>query len=259
MRLLVQRLRRKPPHAGEGRIEQPHAAVAAEHGDAFGEVVERFALDADQGVETPLQIEPLGDVVEQIGDAAFGIGRGDDAQRAAVGQVPGVLLRLDARGRRRAAAPSRPEIPLLGQLARRAQRSSTAESVGCLSRNAASRSHSAAIGGVIEGQPVLGVEHGNAGGELIERAAMRLGHPRQRAAHRLGFGGVDGDAGAAGVGANVEHIEAAPRAGDDRRQAAGKAPPAVRARAMFSRAALSSSSRSPLDGVGGIGASTARA
>ena len=122
MRPRSQSLRRKPPHAGEGGIVQPDAAVAGEHGDAFGEVVERFALHADQFLEPPLQIEPLGHVVEQIGDAAVRIGRGDDAQRAAVGQMPGVLLRLDgAVGGVQLRLPL-PEVPLLGQLARGAQR-----------------------------------------------------------------------------------------------------------------------------------------
>ena len=70
----------EPPHAGERRIVQPQPAVAAEHGDRLGEVVERLALHADQRVEAALEIEPFGDVVEQIDHAAFRIGRGDDAQ-----------------------------------------------------------------------------------------------------------------------------------------------------------------------------------
>ncbi len=54
---------------------QPQAAVAAEHGDALGEIVEGFPLNADQLLEAPLEIEPLGNVMEDIGDAAVGIGR----------------------------------------------------------------------------------------------------------------------------------------------------------------------------------------
>ena len=72
----------------ERGIEQPNPAVAAEHGDRLGEIVERFALHPDQGVIAAVEIEPLGDIVEQIGDAAVRIGRGDDAQRAQVRQVP---------------------------------------------------------------------------------------------------------------------------------------------------------------------------
>ena len=131
MRPLGEQLRRQLPHPGEGGIVQPQPAVAAEHRDAFGEIVERLALNADQLLETPLEIEPLGDVVEQIGDAAVRIGRGDDAQSAAVGQMPGMLVRLRWRDRPRAAAPSiagNPAPP--AACAPRATTSITAESVG---------------------------------------------------------------------------------------------------------------------------------
>ena len=86
MRLLAQRLRRQLPHLRERRIEQLRAAVAAEHRDRLGEIIERFTLHPDQAVKPPRQVEAFGDVVEQIGDAAFRIRRGDDADRAAVGQ-----------------------------------------------------------------------------------------------------------------------------------------------------------------------------
>ena len=79
------------PHLREHRIEQPQPAVAREHRDAFRQVVEGLALHADQRLEAALEIERLGDVVVEIDHAAFRIGRGDDAQRAAVGQVPFVL------------------------------------------------------------------------------------------------------------------------------------------------------------------------
>ncbi len=68
---------------------------------------------------------------------------------------------------------------------------------------------------------MIGVEHGDAGRQLIERAAVRIGQPRERVAHRFRFGGVDADAGAAGLGTKVEHIEGAPAAGDDRGKPAG--------------------------------------
>ena len=92
MRPLAQALRRQIPHPTEGRIGKPQPAVAAEHGHALGKIVERFALDTDQLLEAPRQIEPLGHVVEQISHAAVRIWRGDDAQRSPVGQMPGVIL-----------------------------------------------------------------------------------------------------------------------------------------------------------------------
>ena len=74
---------------------QPDAAVAGKYRDAFREVVECLTLKADQLLEAAFEIEPLGDIVKQISDAAVRIGRGDDAQRAAVGQVPLALLGFD--------------------------------------------------------------------------------------------------------------------------------------------------------------------
>ncbi len=53
---------------------------------------------------------------------------------------------------------------------------------------------------------------------------MGVGQPRQRAAHALRFGGVDAQAGTAGLGAEIEHVEAAPRAGNNGRKAAGEMP-----------------------------------
>ena len=117
VRALGQHLRRQPPHAGESGIVQPDPAVTGEHGDAFGEVVERFPLNADQFLETPLEIESLGHVVEQVGDPAVRIGRGDDAQSAAVGQMPVMFRRFEgAVGCVKLHLPL-PEVLLLGQLA----------------------------------------------------------------------------------------------------------------------------------------------
>ena len=77
-------------------------------------------LDPGQPVEAACEIEALGDIVEQIGDAAFEVRRGDDADGAAVGQEPGVVLRLDgAVGFVQLGLPD-PEIRLLRQFARRA-------------------------------------------------------------------------------------------------------------------------------------------
>jgi hypothetical protein len=100
---------------------QPQPAVAAEHRDRFGEIVERFALHADQRVVAPGHVEPFGHVLEQIGHAALRMGRGDNAQSAAVRQMPDVLLRLGgAVGVVQRGLPL-PEILLLGKPARGAQ------------------------------------------------------------------------------------------------------------------------------------------
>ena len=54
---------------------------------------------------------------------------------------------------------------------------------------------------------------------------MRIDHAGQRAAHRFRFGGVHAQSGAAGFGAEIEHVEASPGAGDN----SGK-PPGIGAR-----------------------------
>src|SRR5436305_119384 len=67
------------------------------------------------------QIEALGHIIEQIGATTFRIGRGADAERPAVGQVPGILFRLHrAIGLVQFCFPG-PEIRLLRQLARGAK------------------------------------------------------------------------------------------------------------------------------------------
>ena len=76
---------------------QTQAPVAGEHGDALGQIVEGLALHADHFLEAPVEVEPLGDVVEQISDAAVRIGRGDDAHGAPVRQVPHISLASTAR------------------------------------------------------------------------------------------------------------------------------------------------------------------
>ena len=197
------------------------AAVAAEHRDRFGEIVEGFALHPDQAVEPPRQIEAFGDVVEQIGDAAFRIGRGDDADRAAVGQVPGVLFGLHrAIGLVQLGLPG-PEIRLFRNLARGAQAVEHAGIVGIAVEEGAVQVPQPAIGIVVERQPPLAVEHRDAGRQLIEGAAMRFRHPLQRRAQRGGLGGVDGDAGAAGADIHRAHIVDAPFAADHDRQPRG--------------------------------------
>ena len=91
MRTFGKRFFRQFPQILERRIVQPQPAVAREDRNRFGEVVERFALHPDQGVVSALEVEPLGDVIEQIGHAAFGIRRRHHAQRAPGRQVPEVL------------------------------------------------------------------------------------------------------------------------------------------------------------------------
>ena len=92
MRLVVERSASSFSRLREGRIEEFEPAVGAEHGDAFLQRVERLALHADQGIELRFEMVALGDIVEEIGDAALRIGTDDDAQRPPVGQIPDCSL-----------------------------------------------------------------------------------------------------------------------------------------------------------------------
>ena len=78
-----------------------------------------------------------------------------------------------------------------------------------------------AIGLVVERQSVAGVEHGDAGGKLIERAAMRVREPSERTAHGFNFGRIDADAGTARFGNEIEHVEGSLRAANGRAQPCG--------------------------------------
>ena len=216
MRALGQHFGRELPHARESGIVQPQPAVAREHRDRFGQIVERLALHADQRVEAALQIEPLGDVVEQIGHAAFGIGRRDDAQCSPVRQVPEEFARFErAIGFVKLVFPL-PEILLLRQFAGGAQPVEQRGIARALIQETGIEVPERTISGVVECQRVVGAENRDAGRELIERAAMRVHHAGKFGAHALDFGGVDRDAGAAAPRRHFQHVENAPGAGRDR-------------------------------------------
>ncbi|MHC2411284.1 hypothetical protein ACVJGC_003875 [Bradyrhizobium diazoefficiens] len=68
----------------------------------------------------------------------------------------------------------------------------------------------------------MAVEHGDAGGELVERAAMRLRHPHQRRAQRIRLAGIDRDADAAAADIDGAHVVDAPLAADHDRQPGGE-------------------------------------
>ena len=239
---------------------QPQPAVAAKHRDAFGKIVERFALNADQFLKTPLEIEPLGDVVEQVGDPAVRIGGGDDAQSASVGQMPGMFLGFDgAIGLVQLRLPLA-KILLLRQLARRAQDLDHRRIGRALIEEAGIEIPQRAIGGIVERQPMIGVEHGDAG-RKADRAcgdARRRGARARRAWFPLPWRPCRCRRCRSRYENRARRRSAARRR---RRREAGRhrSRRCRRACAMFSRAALSSSSKRRSMASAGLLASTARA
>ena len=200
---------------------QPQPAVAAEHGDAFGELVEGFALNVDQLLETTFKDQPFADIVKQISHAAVGIGRSHHPQGASIRQMPGVVFRFDgAIGLVQLRLPL-PKVALLGQLAAHAQEFNHGGIGRALIQKPGVEIPQRSISLVVERQSMTGVEHGDPGRKLIEGAAVRIRKPRERAAHAFDFGRIDDNAGAASFGIDFEHLEGPQRAPDGSREPAG--------------------------------------
>ena len=70
MRLLGHESGVERPLCAKRRIEKFQPSVRAEDRNALFQCVESFALDTDQSVVTGFEVEPLGDVIEEIGQAA---------------------------------------------------------------------------------------------------------------------------------------------------------------------------------------------
>ena len=121
-------------------------------------------------------------------------------ERAAVGQVPFVRLGLGrAIGLVQLGLPFA-EVLLLRQPARVAQPVEDRGIARALVEEAGVEVPEHAEGGVVEGEPPVGAEDGDAGGEIVERAAVGVDHAPELGAHDVGLGGVDADAGAAAAG-----------------------------------------------------------
>ena len=95
VRLLGKRRGVEAPHAGERRIEQLELAIGAEQRHPFMQIVDGFALDADQLAILAFEPDLLGDIVIEIGDAAERMQLGDHPERLAARQVPPGLARLE--------------------------------------------------------------------------------------------------------------------------------------------------------------------
>ena len=81
---------------------------------------------------------------------------------------------------------------------------------------------------------------------------MCINQAGERAPHGFGFRGIDAEPGAAGFGLKVEHVEAAPRAGNDSRQAAGIAAVGVVRLCNIGARRAVEQFKAALDGVGRI-------
>ena len=111
-----------------------------------------------------------------------------------------------------------PEILLLGQLAGGAQTVEHRRVARLLIEEAGIEIPQRPVGRVVEGELLVGAEDGDAGGQVVERAPMRLGHAGKIRAHPVRLGDIDADPGAAAAVGKALDREAAPGTRHDGRQ-----------------------------------------
>src|SRR5271163_781449 len=206
------------PQRGEGGVDQFHPPVRAEHGDAFLQRVERLALYARQSVELRGEREALRRVIEEVGDAALRIGAGDDAQGAAVGQVPDGLDRVHRLVRRERLSLPGSEVGLLRQLPLGAQSIENFTVGRALLEKSEVERPNLAIGSVEEDQAFGAVEDRNRRRQLIEHALIGADVALHLGAQRLGLGKIEREAGGSRRGRDLEHLEHLALARHDRRR-----------------------------------------
>jgi len=83
------------PEDAESGIGEPNTAIGAENGDAFGEMIDGFALNLDQRVVARFEIDLFGQVLEYPGGAALRMRRCENPQDLAVRQMPEIGLRIE--------------------------------------------------------------------------------------------------------------------------------------------------------------------
>ena len=137
-------------------------------------------------------MEPLGHVVEEIGDAALRIGIDDDPEGAAVGQIPDLLDSLDRLvGCHEPGLPGA-EIRLFRQVALGAQAVEHFRIARSLVEEGRFEAPQMPVGGIMEGQSLGAVEDRHGCGQLVERAGVGLHLARQVGAHAFQLRQIDG-------------------------------------------------------------------
>ena len=225
VRAIAQRRRVESPQLGEGGIEQFHPPVGAERRHAFLERLKRFALHMGEGVDLRGERVALRRIVVEICDAAFRIGAGDDAQRAAVGQMPDGFARLDRLvGAQLLRLPSA-KVSLFRQLLLGAEPIKDFTVGRPLIEEGRLQRPDLPVGGVVQGQPLGFVEDRDRGRQPIDHPRIVILVALHIRPKRHDLGNIVGDAGGADRRARLDGLEGSTLAPDDRRHAA---PPSAR-------------------------------
>ena len=197
-------------------------AVAAEHGDAFVEMVDRLLLHGDQRVVVPLHRQLVGHILEGQRHAAEGMRRRHHAEGGLARRVDQVLERLD-QGHHMADEflLVGAEIRLLGDLAALALGLQHLVDGGLGAQEGGVEAELLAIGAVEEFDPAVGAEDHDAGAERLQHVVMG-----RDVAHQLGMalferGLVEGEA---------DHARPRPAPRGNRTAAGGPSPPAAGSR-----------------------------
>jgi hypothetical protein len=173
MGLVLELMRLQPPDAGEGRIAELEPAVAAEHGDAFIEMVEGFALNLDQGVVGALEPQRVRHILIADGDAAERMGGGHHAQGRAVRQMQQLLHRMQ-QGEQLAhqLALVFREVGIFGDAAALAQRLQHLVQRRLAGEEFLLQAELLGVFAVVEAQLAVGVEDGDGGRQAFQYVGM---------------------------------------------------------------------------------------
>ena len=186
MRILLEEVGGQLPQERQPRIAEREPAVGAEHRHRLVECVESGALHIKERAVLALQGELLGDVLEDVDDAALGAGRSrNDLDGAAIGQVPGLALARPAElvAGEMLGAPG-VIVGLGGQLALGPELVEDGALVHARLQPVRIDAPQLQIGAVGLHQLAPGAEDGDGGGEGIDDA-------RQMRQARIALGGID--------------------------------------------------------------------
>ncbi len=194
-----------------GGIVDLEPAVAAEHGDAFVEMVDRLLLHGDQGVVVPLHRELVGHVLEGEGDAAERMRRRHHAEGGLAGRVDQVLEGLD-QGHHMAdeLVLVGSEIRLLGDLAALALGLQHLVDGRLRAQEGGVEAELLAIGAVEEFDAPVGAEDHDAGAERLQHVVMGGDVADQLGMTLLERGLVEGEADHAVLDRHFVEVEQAP-------------------------------------------------
>ncbi|MNX88396.1 hypothetical protein D3C86_1203650 [compost metagenome] len=205
------------PERPECRVGEANAPIRTEHGDTFGQMVDGFALHLHQRVVAHLQVDLLGQVLENPGRAALRMGGCNNPQGLAVRQVPeiGLGIQRTVDGKRRL-FPVLP-IQLLRQFAGGAQPVQKLGIIRAGFEENEVETPESRESLIVELQPLPAVENGDGRCQMIERFSVTFQNPLEFLADGFGFRCVDSDASRTAGCLDIHDVKEGAVSGNNRR------------------------------------------